>query len=303
MISAIPTRQAQITSADGRRLAYAEFGDREGRPVILFHGNPGSRLICPDVAVTIAAEVRLITFDRPGFGGSDPHPFHRLIDVADDFAQLASLLDVRRCSVIGWSAGGPYALAAAARHRDLVESAAVVSSAGLQDDPGVAARHTDHTRALMTRLRGRLPDAVSAVEDRFASYAEDPAVIVKMTVANEADPDRRLMRLPEVAAALSEMWREGARQGTRGVTDGWIALWALHPGFDPVDVTQPVAVWHGTGDVIVDVGEGARLAEALPDSHLHLLPGEGHLIALEHWAEILGSTQRQPPGSRLTAGG
>ena len=166
---------------------------------------------------------------------------------------------------------------------------AVVSSAGLQDDPGIAARHTEDKRELMQRLRGHLPDAVSLVEERFAFYAEEPAVIVTMTVANEADPDQRLMRLPEVAAPLSEMWREGARQGTRGVADGWIALWALHPGFDAIDVPQPVPVWHGTGDVVVDVGEGARLAEVLPDSHLHLILGEGHLIALEHWAEILGS--------------
>jgi pimeloyl-ACP methyl ester carboxylesterase len=289
MISASPVRQGHIELRDGRRLAYAEFGDLGGRPVLLLHGNPGSRLICPDLDATTAAGVRLITFDRPGFGGSDPRPFHRVTDVADDLAELSTVLELEPGPVIGWSGGGPYALAAAVRHPELVTTVVSLSGSGLADDPDIIAQRTDEVAALVERLRAGAPEAVDEVAARFADYADDPAFIAELTIGNEQDPDRRLMSEPAVRDALTTMWQEGARQGTEGVAAGWAALWALPRGYEPADVRRPVLVWHGTDDVIVPVAQAERLAAALPDAELRRAPGEGHLTALQHWPEILAS--------------
>src|SRR5688500_1262034 len=70
-----PNRDAVIRLRDGRAMAYAEWGVPEGLPVLAFHGMPGSRLWCPDHfapgMTTTERGVRLITFDRPGYGRSD----------------------------------------------------------------------------------------------------------------------------------------------------------------------------------------------------------------------------------------
>jgi len=75
--TAAPKADRTIRLPDGRGLAYSEWGDLAGRPVVLLHGTPGSRLICLDEDATLAAGVRLLTMDRPGYGLSDPRAWSR----------------------------------------------------------------------------------------------------------------------------------------------------------------------------------------------------------------------------------
>src|SRR5262245_41182118 len=112
-VTAEPTLDRTMTLGDGRILAFAEWGDRSGRPVLLFHGMPGSRLLCPDLGATETAGVRLITLDRPGYGRSGPHQGRTLLDSANDVRELADHLSLAHVSIIGWSSGGPHALACA----------------------------------------------------------------------------------------------------------------------------------------------------------------------------------------------
>jgi pimeloyl-ACP methyl ester carboxylesterase len=109
-----PLRDDTIQLRDGRRLADAEWGDAEGAPVLFFHGHPGSRLYCPDEAVTVSSRVRLLTIDRPGVGLSDVLPRRTFADWPSDVLEFADALGVDRFGVVGWSAGGPYAAASAA---------------------------------------------------------------------------------------------------------------------------------------------------------------------------------------------
>ena len=92
--SASPKIDRTIRLRDGRQMAYCEWGDLQGRPVVLLHGMPGSRLFCPDEEATAAAGVRLLTIDRPGYGRSDPRPARTLLDWADDYIELADQLDL-----------------------------------------------------------------------------------------------------------------------------------------------------------------------------------------------------------------
>jgi pimeloyl-ACP methyl ester carboxylesterase len=282
-----PARQGAVTVAAGRRLAYSEFGPVDGRPVVLLHGSPGSRLICPDVDATEAAGVRLVTVDRPGFGGSDPDRWHRLGDVADDLDQLLDHLGLPVCPVLGWSAGAAYALAVGARHPDRVTAIGLVSGSGAADDPATLAQHTPAIQTLFERLRAHDDDAFDEVLARFAFYAEDPHAIITRTLADDQDPDRPLMADPTIQAALATMWEEGARQGAEGVAAAWVAQYALPWGFAPEDLRVEVTSWHGTHDRIVPFELAERLVARLPTARLHAYPGEGHLPALQHWTEIL----------------
>src|SRR4029453_3352204 len=92
--TALPGADRVLTLRDGRALAHAEWGALQGRPLMLFHGRPGSRLFCPDEDATNAAGVRLITIDRPGYGRSDPNPGRTLLDWADDVEELTHLLEL-----------------------------------------------------------------------------------------------------------------------------------------------------------------------------------------------------------------
>jgi len=92
-----------ITLADGRRLAYAEYGAASGKPVFLMHGFPDSHITRnPDDELTASLGVRLIIPDRPGIGGSDYKPARALVERVDDITALADHLGLGRFAVLGW---------------------------------------------------------------------------------------------------------------------------------------------------------------------------------------------------------
>src|SRR4051794_8100368 len=106
---------------DGRSLCFAEWGDPAGFPVLTLHGTPGSRLNRhPDAEQYARAGARVITYDRPGYGGSTRRPGRSVVDCVEDVAALADHLGLDRFAVTGGSGGGPHALAVAARLGDRV---------------------------------------------------------------------------------------------------------------------------------------------------------------------------------------
>jgi pimeloyl-ACP methyl ester carboxylesterase len=107
--------ELEFTLPDGRVLAYAEYGDSDGVPVVFHHGTPGSRLLATLLdAQASEAGIRVIAPDRPGFGRSDPDPDRRIEDWSRDVSALMDALSVRQFGVLGFSGGGPFALACAA---------------------------------------------------------------------------------------------------------------------------------------------------------------------------------------------
>ena len=104
-MTASPLRDSTVRLSDGRTLAWCEWGAPSGPVVLAFHGSPGSRVWWPGEAETRAAGVRLVTVDRPGYGGSDPLPGRRIVDWAADVADLNELWGIDRFGVVGWSGG------------------------------------------------------------------------------------------------------------------------------------------------------------------------------------------------------
>ncbi len=105
-----------ISLSDGRTLAFTEVGDAGGTPVIHFHGAPSSRLELGFLDSAFAeAGLRVITPDRPGYGGSSPHPGRTLAGWPTDVAALADALGVDRFVVSALSGGGPFAVVRPAR--------------------------------------------------------------------------------------------------------------------------------------------------------------------------------------------
>jgi pimeloyl-ACP methyl ester carboxylesterase len=138
----IPPRVDDLLALpDGRSLAYAEFGDPDGRPVLFFHATPGYRRNpwATDAELR-SAGVRLIAPDRPGVGRSTPQPHRRLLDWPDDVRHLADALGLERFAVVGFSNGGPHAAACAYKFGPRVSGTALGAPLPPLDQPGALRR-------------------------------------------------------------------------------------------------------------------------------------------------------------------
>lgn len=276
-----------VSLPDGRDLAYATYGDPDGETVLFFHGNPGSRV--SGALVADAAEwldVRLIVPDRPGRGRSAPNPGHELLSWPEDVAALLDVLDVDAAGVVGFSAGGPFALACGYAIPDRVRGVAVVSGVGTPEMVERLGTRSEYLFAALARAPwlARGPYKAAAVFAR-----NDPDRLLEFMKANFSAADRPVFENDRTGSIVVADVREAFRRGTR-----WPAfetgLLAREWGFDPASVAPPVTVWHGRDDLAVPPAIARELAAALPDARCELLDAEGHYSTLvDHPRPVLYS--------------
>jgi len=287
--TATPKTDRTIELRDGRSLAFCEWGDLQGTPVILFHGTPASRLFCPDEEATEAAGVRLITIDRPGYGRSDPRPGRTLLDWVDDYVEFAESIALPACPIIGWSGGGPYAMVCAARLPDRVPTIGLAASPGPVTEVPGALDELAPDDQLVAELwdRDRIA-AMAEIERQCQPWADDPEMLFREIASADPD-DRDTQRMVGSGAVepFQQMMREGARQGSTGWASDLVAAWLTPWGFSLTDITQEVYVWWGDGDRLVSRANTDYLATTIPRSKLVIYPGEGHSLAIWRWAEML----------------
>jgi len=270
---------AFVGLAGGRRLAYCQWGERDGAPVVLLHGAPGSRLFRPD---EVTAGVRLVTFDRPGFGRSDRREGRTLLDTPGDVAALADHLELDRFAIVGVSAGGPHALACAYELGDRLTAVGVTCMPGPLDEvPGAWDALPAHVRPAAERARVDPPRAVRSVVRYMEPWVDDPTAFLGGGTA----PDRALVAEPEPAAMLGADVVEALRQGAAGFGDDMVSLW-LPWGFPVAGVPDGVHIWHGAHDTRA-APDFEYLAATLPAALPAVWPDDGHYGVLRHWDEVL----------------
>jgi pimeloyl-ACP methyl ester carboxylesterase len=285
---------------DGRHLAYRDLGS--GRPVIFLHGWCASRLLGPPPP----AGVRLITVDRPGVGGSDRQPGRRLLDWADDLAQLIDALQLDQPAVAGHSAGGPHALACGVRLADRISAVGVICGFAPMDRPGATdAMHPEMRRAVP--LFRSLPWLAGLMLRGLpAQYQRDPRAAWEKQFGSKLGPsDRHALEQPGVFDAILAPAVEAMRQGSAGIADE-LPLFLGRPwGFAPGDVSVTTWLWYGGADTFAPPQMGRYLAREISDSTFVEYPGEGHMLHITHWPEILlGLVDRSgPPENMATLGG
>ena len=270
---------------DNRRLGYREYGDPAGHPVVSCHGG----LLCGlDAAAydtaAAAAGLRVISPDRPGLGESSPAPGRTTADWADDVAALLDHLDVDRVAVLGWSMGGQYALACAARIPDRVTRTVVVAGALPLDDATTFGQLNAMDRRL-TRLSEHHPHVARDVFGALGDVARHRPAAWGHLSERDAPPDE--------AAALEALADRGIAHAAavalahgEGMVEEYRA-WARPWGFAPEDVPGAVTVWQGDDDQLVPAAWGAEIARRIPAGRLVAVPGAGHFVALTHTAEVL----------------
>jgi pimeloyl-ACP methyl ester carboxylesterase len=270
-----------VVRVDGGDVGYAEYGDPDGRPILFFHGIPGSRLlgrVLHDAGRSSAA--RIVALERPGCGLSDHRRARSVADCARVAGAAADELGIGRFCSLGVSGGGPYALACAQLFPERVPAVGVVSSVGTQEEPGLVLRSSRLLVAL-----GRfspllvVPPLALARRQAARRYEQVLTAVEDELAADGVDH-------PQAARLLVIDCLEAFAHGSRGVAGdcGRIRRW----GFAPENVPAPVHLWHGRDDRHVSVFAAELLARRLPACRARFLPGEGHFRVLQaHAVEIL----------------
>jgi pimeloyl-ACP methyl ester carboxylesterase len=283
----------RVKVGQGRQLGVIEYGDPHGFPVFYFHGLPVCRYeasILSDHASR--SHCRLIAVDRPGIGLSSPQAGRTFLDWADDVSNLASSVieekDFKKSfSILGYSSGGPYAVACAHRLRSAgLTRVAVVSGVKLRSP--AFSQVPDGMGGRLIALRRKHPRLARMMVNRFANLCRRrPNVAIRKMTKRMARADQRLFSNCVYRAAFLRGVHESMRQGPDGILEEGLLLgscWKI-----PLcEITLPMSIWHGACDKTIPVAVGHKLAEQIPQSQLTVAANEGHVSLLRTFGyEIL----------------
>lgn len=264
---------------DGRQLAVLDAGPEEGPAVFACHGTPGSALLWRGAVEDAESRgMRLISYDRPGYGRSGPHADRRVADAAGDIAAIAAALGIDRFAVEGGSGGGPHALACGALLSDRVVG--VASLAGVAPYPAegldwLEGMGQDNLDEFAATLAGRETLEPFLRKQADAMLAAEPEEL--------ADALRSLLSPVDVAALTGEFAQYLVAATHRAIgegLEGWIEddFAFMHPwGFELSDIGVPVQLCQGGEDRMVPMAHGRWLAERIPGVEGFLSDEDGHL--------------------------
>jgi pimeloyl-ACP methyl ester carboxylesterase len=279
-----------LGTKDGRQLTVEEWGDPNGYPCILLHGTPGSRMgPRPRTAVLYRRGIRLVAYDRPGYGGSDRLAGRAVSDAAADVETVADALGVEQFAVAGRSGGGPHALACAALLPDRVTRVAVLVGIAPRDAAGLEWHDG------MTLANRRAYAIADSGVDRLAAWYETRAAEARANPASMMDfldpqlpeADRRVVSDFGIKAMLEANFIEAFRRSAAGWVDDTLAFIAPW-GFSLDRIEAPVLLWHGTEDVFAPIAHSRWLAERIRHAKLVVSRGAAHFGAVAILPHALG---------------
>lgn len=248
-------RLAQTTtSAEGRVLMFAEYGPVDGLPILSFHGTPQCRLrVALTVEVITDLGIRLITYDRPGCGGSDRMTGRSVADSAADALAVLDAVGLQRVAVHGGSGGTPPAMAFAALHPERVTRLALQAPIAPRQRLGHdawSAGQDEETRQYMARCLEGEEGAATVIGAEVA------------TLVDASNPD-------------TKQYAEAVRQGPWGAVDDELAQLA-NWGFEPDAIVAPTAIFFDPDESVLPAQHPRWLADHIPNSTLVVAPTLGH---------------------------
>jgi pimeloyl-ACP methyl ester carboxylesterase len=280
----------RIGGPDGRRLEVQLGGPEDSRALIFHAGTPGAaELFAPLVDAGARRGLRHVTYSRPGYGRSDRHAGRTVADCAADVAAIADALGIDRFYTVGWSGGGPHALACAALLGERVIAAATIASVaprraeGLEWLHGMGAENLEEFAAveggeepLLAYLEQHGPELASATGPELHAALGDLL----------SDVDRGALT-GEFADYLAATVRAGLAHGLWGWFDDDIAF-VSDWGFELAAVARPVTIWHGVQDRFVPFAHGEWLARHVAGARPRLHSEHGHLsLAIGCYGDVL----------------
>jgi pimeloyl-ACP methyl ester carboxylesterase len=276
---------------NGGVIAFEEYGDASGVPVIFCHGWPSSRTMArltDDAARDLG--IRIISPDRPGISGSTLQPNRKLSDWPPIVRQLVDHLGIGEFRALGISGGAPYAYATAAAMPERVRAIAIVSGA----TPIVDLAHHEGLLPLyrwmlaLHRSQPQLLRRLFCLAQPILSLRPPVRLrplILKILMLRPCDEESL-----RDSAAFEAVF-ESQQRAWRGSADGMIAdaqIYAQPWGFSLEEVGVPVRLWHGNEDRAFSVRLAEEIANRLPDCKARYVDDAGHYsLPIRHIREIL----------------
>jgi pimeloyl-ACP methyl ester carboxylesterase len=284
MLSPVPA-PLTLTLRGGRLLGYREYGDPDGAPVVNCHGGTLCGLdVAPWSEDARELGIRLVSPDRPGLGASTAVPGRTTADWADDVEDLAGALGLDRFGVVGWSMGGQYALACAARLGARVTKTVVLAGALPLDNDATFLELNSMDRKFTNRARDSARTARYALALLGAVARHAPKAWCR-TAAKDAVPEEAAVLAGPTGRMLADA-AAVAMRGGEGMAEEYRA-WARPWGFVLDAVTTPVVYWQGDRDALVPSHWAEELTDRTPGSALHAVEGAGHFLGYTHTREVL----------------
>jgi pimeloyl-ACP methyl ester carboxylesterase len=282
----MPLLTQQLEAPDGRRVRIEVAGD--GQRVILVQvGSPNAGVLYePWIHDAAARGLTLVTYDRPGYGGSSPQPGRSVADCAADVRAISAAVGFSRCAAWGFSGGGPHALACAALLDELVVAAATIGSPAPRGLEYFASRSDEARKDVELFLSDRAAWEREGREQREQLLAWSLEEFTEQWSAGKSPGDAEALH-GDFGAWLHRAVRAGLAPGDAGWTEDDIAIFRSGWGFDPALISRPVKVWHGLDDEFAPIEDGHWLAKNIPGAQAELRDGDGHLnVAANRIGEV-----------------
>ncbi len=290
-----------IKLRDGRKLGFAEFGDSEGKPILYFHGNPGTRTEAKLSELELSEKTaRIISIDRPGFGLSDFKKGRKILDWSDDVEDLADSLGLRKFSILGVCGGGPYVLVCAYKIPKRCQSVGIIASTGPINRTTVRLEGVSKRIVFVNK---RLPFLFRAFfwlkMSRHARSTNESMIRQKMlthVIKNFSKPDKKLLKRPKIMDILIERMRDVGRLSTKGTVFDRKLIFRPW-GFRLEDISSKVKVhlWQGHLDKTVPISIGRYMSKKIPNCVAKFFPKEGHIsVCVTKMNEIVSSLTSSP---------
>lgn len=282
------TDSLSMTLPDGRQLGFAEFGSPDGKPILYFHGLPGSRLEAGHLhSVALLNRYRLIGIDRPGMGLSSVHPERSMLSWADDVESFADYLGLKKFSIIGHSGGAPFVTVCAYKIPHRLNGVAIMAGMAPFEIPEATASLTRGQR-FMNRAIQAMPWIATVMVKLMSIMLKKPAM-QKQMLKQLPEVDRRIFHDPRTNQAFINAILEAFRHGVNGVCQE-IQLTLKPWGFNMTSIKCPVTIWQGSLDKQAPAAHAKLYAKLIPNAKLTFFKNEGHLsLLINHGEDILGS--------------
>jgi pimeloyl-ACP methyl ester carboxylesterase len=278
-----------VRTGDGREVEVLRQGPEDGLAVVFHCGTPCAPAEFPLLRDAVVERGwQLIAPSRPGYAGSTPQEGRAVADVAPDVAAIVDHLGLDRFVTLGWSGGGPHALACAALLPDRCQAAASLAGVAPFEADGLdwlAGMGLENVEEFGAAVESR--GAVTAYLERFAPQLE--AVTgeeIAAALGGLIDDVDRAALTGELAEVLAAMSRRALSTGIAGWRDDDLAF--VRPwGFELSSIAVPVSIWQGAHDRMVPFEHGKWLAAHIPGARSHLYDDEGHVSLAQQIPRIL----------------